>query len=127
MFWRKKSDQQKKLFSYRSDSFRLYFRVKPSLEEPVEFYIEGTAQNLIDIGAGGLSFQNNGFYNGQELSFQIIITQASVNILGKLQIIDIDAANICHAEFKVIKEKERESIYQYVLREQKHWIDMLKG
>ena len=87
--------------------------------EPIILHIDDRTVDIRDIGAAGLSFDNDNFSLGPLESCQLDLPELGPAIPIKLQIVEIDEKNVCHCEFKTIEDGAVERIHQYVLRRQK--------
>lgn len=126
MFW-KREQNSSEIFCYESKDRRSSFRVFPAESAPIVFELDGEKVGVIDIGAGGLSFKNKNFRNGDSLSIEFLLPGWNVPITTALKINEIDQQNICHCQFKEIGADEVEAIHQYVLKRQKEVIQSKKA
>ena len=118
MFWKRKRNDSE-MFSYKTDDRRTFFRVCPSEEEPMVFQFGEKKVRVINISAGGLSFNNNDFSVKETHPVDFDLPGQDSKISTVLEIVGIDQKNICHCRFKGIEEDAVEEIHQYVLIRQK--------
>lgn len=107
------------MFDYISRERRKWFRIQPSKVEPIVLRIDDKEIVVRDIGAAGLSFDNDNFSIGPQESSQLDLPELGPAIPIKLKILSIDGKNVCHCRFKTIEAGAVERIHQYVLRRQK--------
>ncbi len=96
-------------------SRRSYVRVVLSDDEPVFLKVGARETRLIDLGAGGLSFQNIDFRVGESHRVSFHLASQNVTISVVLKIVRIDKQNICRCRFEEIEEEAVETIHEYLL------------
>jgi len=81
-----------------------------------------TEVRIIDISAGGISFQSTAVEVGdsQPVNFYLPGTHKTVSLT--LEVVQIDDRNICHCRFTGAEEESVEHVHQYVLYRQKEII-----
>jgi hypothetical protein len=117
--FRKKTKPEPEMFHFYSRERRKWFRIQPSELEPIVLRIDDHTVDIRDIGAYGLSFDNDNFPIGPLESCQIDLPELGPAIPIKLEILEIDEKDVCHCWFKTIEEGAVERIHHYVLRRQK--------
>ena len=118
MFWKRKKNNSE-FFSCEADDRRASFRVCPSEDEPIVFKSGAKGVKVLDISAGGLSFENSDFVEGDSLVVEFALPGQNMTIAAMLEILSICGQNICHCRFEKIEETAVEEIHQYVLARQK--------
>ncbi len=118
MFWKRKINKGPR-FVIDSDDQRIYFRVSPPNKLPAKMSVDDHIVEIVDIGAGGVSFNNIGLKKGNKYSAVIRITGYQSIILADISIINIDIKDVCHCYFSEILDKDVDAIHKYVLEVQK--------
>ncbi len=125
MFWRKKADK-KAFFEYRSNSRRHFVRVRPGEDRPVTIRFDDHEKPAITISAGGFSFQNRGYVEGDVIPATFSIPDCPKLVSTDITIVDVCRYDRCHCSFTKIREADRELIHQYCLTRQKELIAQSK-
>ncbi|MCP4575720.1 MAG: PilZ domain-containing protein [Deltaproteobacteria bacterium] len=118
MFWKKKTDDIS-LFTYESNTRRAFYRLRLSADEDVTFTLGENEHVVIDLGGGGLSFENTGFVEGDVGPITLRLHDHSNAIPAILKIRCICKNRICHCAFIEIADDDVEKIHQYLLQKQK--------
>jgi len=118
----KKQKIEDNMFVYEIEDRRMSFRISPSNDAPVSFSFGNKSVNVINIGASGLCFKNNGFTQGESHLIELELPGRNTNIAAILMVIEIDDQNVCHCLFKEMHDEAVEEIHQYVLEQQKEYI-----
>ncbi len=115
MFWKKKTSD-KELFEYVSSGRRESFRLECEILGPVVATYKGRQAQIVDISAGGISFECNACQDGETGDLQLELPGKRIeNVSISIKIIKITNDLICHCKFKKIDSEEIEKIHQYVL------------
>ena len=125
MFWKKKNKDEGKLFK-APPADRGAFRVYPSKENPVTIKVGDVKLIAIDISAGGISFNNKNFKNGETYPLKIILPE-NETITVETTIHKIDEKNICRCSIVGLSEYQEDQIHSYILARQKEEIAQNKG
>lgn len=126
MYWKKKTSDRR-LFTYKTDNRRESFRLSPPEDEPVTFRFGEKKHRVIDIGAGGLSFRNSNFSEGDSGLITFSLPGQGTTISTTLEIQRICEKGVCHCNFTEIEEDAVEKIHQYLLAVQKEILRSKKG
>ncbi len=118
MFWKRQKNKGPR-FVIDSDDQRIYFRVSPHSKLSAKMSVDDRIVEIVDIGAGGVSFNNTGLKRGNKYSAVIRLTGSQSIILADIIIINIDINNVCHCYFDEILDKDVDAIHKYVLEVQK--------
>ncbi len=118
MYWKKKVSDRR-LFTFEIDNRREAFRLNPLEDEPVAFRFGEKEHIVVDIGAGGLSFKNSNFSEGDSGLITFRLPGQGTTISTTLEIQRICEKGICHCKFTEIEEDAVERIHQYLLAVQK--------
>jgi hypothetical protein len=118
LFWKRKTDDVS-LFTYDSRTRRASYRLRPSPDEAVKFTFGGFEHTAVDIGGGGLSFNNKGFAEGNDGPITLKIPGHNHPIPAALKIRCICKNGICHAAFVEIADDDVDKIHLYLLERQK--------
>lgn len=102
---------------YDTDSRREAFRYTSLDGQPI-FMMEfsGKSVSVLDISAGGLSFNGAGFKVGQ---IDRVILPIQPVLALDLKVVQIDENDVCHALFESITEAEGDILHRFVLERQK--------
>jgi len=123
LFWKKKTPGNS-LFDHDSNELRHAYRYKFKEGRGFSLFFKGKEVTVIDIGAGGLSFKNQGFqpYEVDQVRFSLDIPnyKGSTSFSAGLRILIIDEDNLCHCAFEQCPLEQYELIHKYVLEIQKH-------
>lgn len=115
------------MFQFISRERRKWFRIQPSKGEPITLRFDDKEVRIRDIGAEGLSFNNDGFSIGPMEPSLLDLPELGPAIPVHLEIITIDNKNVCHCNFKTIEDGVVERIHQYVLKRQKEILQEKKA
>lgn len=126
MFWKKKTDDIS-LFTYESNTRRTSYRLRLAGDEVVTFILGEKEHVLLDIGGGGLSFENKGYIKGDGGPITLKLPGHDHPIPAVLRIRDICKNSVCHSAFVEIAEEDVEKIHQYLLEKQKNIARSGKG
>lgn len=126
MYWKKKTSDRR-LFTYETDNRREAYRLNPLEDEPVTFRFGEKEHRVIDIGAGGLSFKNSNFSEGDSGLITFRLPGQDTTISTTLEIQRICEKGVCHCNFTEIEEDAVERIHQYLLAVQKEILRSKKG
>ncbi len=118
MFWKRKQNKDV-FFVLEANDKRLGFRVLPHEDFPAEVRIEDRPIELVNIGAGGVAFNNVGLKKNNRHSVFLSLAGYKTIIQATICIINIDINNVCHCYFSEILEKDVDAIHKYVLDVQK--------
>ena len=121
MSW-KKQQVEDNMFIYEIENRQMSFRISPSKDAPIYFNFGDESVNIINIGASGLCFENNGFIPGESHLIEFELPGRNTNIAAILKVIEIDEQNVCHCLFNEMRGEAEEEIHQYVLEQQKEYI-----
>ena len=124
MFWKEKQNDSE-MFSLESNDRRLAYRVLPQANVPIVFEFGGEKVQMVNICANGLAFKNKGFKSGDTQTIELPLSYRNITVAPILEINSIDDQNVCHCQFREIREDEVEAMHQYVLNRQKK-IDLSK-
>ena len=126
MYWKKKTSDRR-LLIYETDNRRDSFRLNPPEDVPVRFRFGEKEHRVIDIGAGGLSFKNSNFSEGDSGLITFRLPGQDTTISTTLEIRRICEKGFCHCKFTEIEEDAVERIHQYLLAVQKEILRSKKG
>ena len=128
MFWKKKSDKKKKTLINAAPEIRGAFRVEPLPHEPIEFTFSGKKVRVTDISAGGLSFKNDHFQEGnrEEISFKLPNDPREIRCILEVVRI-IEAKDLCCTQFVDLTNEQDDMVGRYVLERQKFDLQRKKG
>jgi len=118
LFW-KKSKPAEELFTYESCNFRSSYRVYPSEDNPIYMIVDGAEVEVVDIGAGGISFVNSNYKLGEVLSALITLPIRDIQVEAEINIVRISDEGTAHCAFKKINSEDSELIHKYMLQKQK--------
>lgn len=130
MFWKKKNTSIDISVS-NSDSRREAFRFTPFDGELFHVVFLGKKLRILDISAGGVSFENKGFKVNDADIIEIDLrefgrlNQRKISL--KTRILSIDAKNICHTEFDGISVEQEDLLHHFVYSLQKKEIRNYKS
>ena len=123
----KKPANDLSLFTYESDNRRASYRLRLTGDEVVTFILDEKEHMAIDIGAGGLSFENKGFIKGDGGPITLNLPGHDHPIPAILKIRSICKYNVCHSQFVEMAEEDVEKIHQYLLERQKNRVRAKKS
>ena len=126
LYWKKKTSDRR-LLIYETDNRRDSFRLNPPEDVPVRFRFGEKEHRVIDIGAGGLSFKNSNFSEGDTGLITFSLPGQDTTISTTLEIRRICEKGFCHCKFTEIEEDAVERIHQYLLAVQKEILRSKKG
>jgi hypothetical protein len=107
------------MFVYEGDDRRSSFRVCPSKSEPVIVVIDDRKVHALDIGAGGISFENKDLKKGETIYATIELPGRPSPVEVTLKVLFVKNQSVCHCRFEDIEEKEADEIHLYMLAKQK--------
>lgn len=125
MFWKRKKDKETDLpftIEYDEDQ-RAYYRVKPKSDEPLFLQAEGKRYNVLDISAGGVAFQGEGFKRGDSMAGVLTMPPGQASIPVALTVLKALPEKAVAAQFKKIDDEDRERVHYYVLTRQKEELE----
>lgn len=123
MFWKKKKPDTDTV-SHPSTDKREAYRYKFKKNHGFLISFKETQIRVLDISAGGMSFENNGFaqFDSDFIKFELDIPgfHGDSTFFAGLRILKIDDNNICHCIFEQCSLEQHELIHKYVLEMQKN-------
>jgi len=123
LFWKKK-ESKTDIISYESDNLRESFRYNFKNGQGFQIEFKEKKVRVLNIGAGGLAFPNNGFKKSDidfvQFTLDIPNFKGDSTFSAKLKILAIDKNNICHSTFEQCPVENHELIHKYVLEMQKN-------
>lgn len=123
MFWKKKKPATE-LLRYDSDDLRHAFRYHFKEGRGFSMTFKGKTVLVLDIGAGGLAFKNQGFQPGDtdtvRFSLEIPRYRGNPLVSAGLRILTIDGESVCHCVFENCPPEQEELLHKYVLEMQKN-------
>ena len=118
MFWKKKTSD-KELLEYDSTNRRESFRLECEILGPATAAYKGRGAQVVDISAGGISFECKDCKEGEIGELQLELPGKLIeNLTIPTKIIKITNDITCHCEFTIIDEEAIEIIHQYILLRQ---------
>jgi len=120
-FWKNKSNDFS-LFTYESDARRESYRLRPPEGEVITVTLGENEYVVIDIGGGGLSFENTDFTEGDGGPVILRLPGRGKAIAAVLEIRGICKNGICHCAFIEIADDDVGKIHQYMLEKQKEFV-----
>lgn len=118
MFW-KKTTSSNIFFEYETSDKRASFRLHNEVLGPAIATYKSRIAQIIDISAGGISFECKDCTEGETGDLQLELPGKIIeNVLLPTKIIKITDAIICHCKFIKIDTQEEEKIHQYILSRQ---------
>lgn len=108
---------------------RMYFRVTPSLDEPIEFEAGGVTWRVLDIGAGGFRFMAEGgrFKPGDVFSTEFSLPLVGERVQVTVRVVEADRRGEVRVEMMEYSEDGQEYLHQYVLERQKEELAQRRG
>ncbi len=110
------------VFEMQKEETWVFFRVEPSVQEPINISIGSKAYQIKDIGAGGISFFHEGEGKKLEIEkeypFKMKLPLVNDEILGIIRIVNISDASY-HCAFVDRTQDDTEKIHLFVLERQK--------
>jgi hypothetical protein len=94
---------------------RVYLRIRLSGADAVTCRVDSGDVELIDLGAGGLSFSNIGLTPGHIGSVSLDLPEYGESLSARIEVVRIDQQDICHCRFKTLPMDVGEAIHAYVL------------
>ncbi len=125
MFWKRKKDKKEDLpftVEYDEDQ-RSYYRVSPKSNEPLFLQTQGKRYSVLDVSAGGVSFQGAGFSPGDSVAGVLQMPSGRPPIPLVLTIVKVLTGTLVAGQFKKIKDGDRELVHFYVLKRQKEELE----
>ena len=123
MFWKKKKPATE-LLRHDSDDLRNAFRYHFKEGRGFSITFKGKSVLVLDIGAGGLAFKNQGFQpdDADTVRFSLEVPHFRGNTLvsAGLRILTIDEECVCHCVFEDCSPEQNELLHKYVLEMQKN-------
>ncbi len=123
MFWKKKKPETDGISHTSTDSREAFrYAFKPGTGFDLEF--KGQQVKVINISAGGLSFENTHFSRLDSAPVHLCLDVP--NYIGHtdftvdLKILTIDENNVCHCIFERCTPEDQELLHKYVLELQKN-------
>lgn len=130
MFWKKQQKNNEIIIDNNSSNQRDAFRYQSENSNSIELKFMGKKVNLLDISAGGVSFQNADFSVNESDLVDLDLNfpgMKRVPVLSfEIKIISIDKKNICHSIFEKISIDEEEILHEYILKQQKKKLKEMK-
>lgn len=117
MFWRRKR-KDNRLFSFDSENQRSSFRVSPLKDAPIQIGFRGKPVHLLDIGAVGLAFADQGFQVGDKQVIELALPGEPRALSPTIEVVEIDTDNVCHCAFIDLDEDSVNAIHRYMLKVQ---------
>ena len=118
MFW-KKITSNKDLIEYESINRRESFRLECEILGPATAAYKGRRARIIDISAGGISFECKNCKEGEIGDLLLELPGKLIeNISIPTKIVGITNDITCHCQFTIIDEEATEIIHQYILLRQ---------
>lgn len=125
MFWKKKKDKKEELpftLEYDEDQ-RSYYRVAPKSGEPLFLQTQDKRYAVLDVSAGGVSFEGAGFSPGDSVSGVLSMPEGKAPIPMVLTVVKVLRERLTAGQFRKIKDEDRERVHQYVLKRQKEELE----
>jgi len=125
LFWKRKKDKKAHLsftLDYDEDQ-RSYYRVAPRGDEPLFLQTKGKRYSVLDVSAGGIAFDGAGFSPGDTLAGVLSMPKDETPIPLVLTVVQILKDRMIAAQFKKIKDEDRERVHHYVLQRQKEELE----
>ncbi len=118
MFWKKKTND-KELLEYDSSNRRECFRLECEILGPATATYKRRQARIIDISAGGISFECKNCKVGEIGDLQLELPgKRTDNLTLPTKIVTITNNITCHCQFTIIDEEATEIIHQYILLRQ---------
>ncbi len=115
MFWKKKTSSIE-LLDYDVVTRREAFRLQSEAMGPSVAIFNGQLVEIVDISAGGISFECKGCHLKERGTIQIELPGHIIqNITLSVEILRITDQTICHTKYIQIDEEAEEKIHQYIL------------
>ncbi len=115
MFWKKKTSSEE-LLEYEQGTQRVAFRLQSEAMGPAVAIYNDTLVEIIDISAGGISFECEGRALKETGSIHIELPGHIIrSITLSVEILRITEGIVCHTRFTKIDEETEEKIHQYIL------------
>ncbi len=110
------------MFTYETDCRRKAFRLCPTEADPIIINFKGKNVSLIEISAGGTSFNNRGFKKGDSQNVHFSLEGQPLPVTALLEVVGIADTDICHCRFKEMDTESEETIHKYVLHMQRKYL-----
>ncbi len=108
---------------HETENKRAAFRFNPMPPDTLTIRFMGESIDLIDISAGGVSFENQGFAKGDRDRITLALRDPDLRpnqILSiVIKVLAIDAQDICHCVVEDPSEEQTEAIHRFLLVKQK--------
>jgi len=117
LFWKRKR-KDNRLFSFDSGNQRSSFRVAPLKDAPIRIDFQGRSVRVLNIGAVGLAFADEGFQVGDNQVIELTLPGEPRPLASKIEVVEIDSDNVCHCAFIDLEEDSVNAIHRYMLRVQ---------
>lgn len=115
------------MFTYKTSCRRKAFRLCPSEADPIIITFMGKSVSLIEISAGGASFNNQGFKQGDSDNVRFSLYGQRHPVSAVMEVISIGEPDVCHCRFSDISEESQETIHRYVLLMQRKYLSKNKN
>ncbi|MDY0220785.1 MAG: PilZ domain-containing protein [Desulfobacterium sp.] len=127
MFWKKKQSRTDTLIhdtgDKESQDQRDAFRYTFTSSHTLGMRFCNKDVELIDISAGGLSFKDNGFNQGDRDRVSLLLWDGGLPfeylLSIEILILSIDGSKICHCRFEDPEKDQTEAIHRFLLIKQK--------
>jgi hypothetical protein len=135
LFWKKKQPRNETFIHDNGkneiQSRRGFFRYKFSGSHNLEIRFLNKDVELVDMSAGGLSFRDNGFAKGDRDKISLPLRDKDrpfeYLLYIEIEILSIDAEEICHCTFENPEKEQTEAIHRFLLIKQKKDLQAEKG
>ena len=123
MFLKKKKTDNAPLVSFDREDQRESFRYIFSGDIELSGSFKGKDVRILNISAGGLAFQNQGFkqYDADIMSLDLTMPNYNKNpkFNVKTRVLHLTASDVCHCIFENCTLEDYEIVHKYVLEMQK--------
>lgn len=124
MFWKKKKPETEIIRYDLEDDLRHAFRYHFKEGRGFALTFKGKEILVLNIGAGGLAFENLGFQpdDADTIRFSLKVPhyRGSTLVSTGLKILTIDEESVCHCVFENCLPEQNELLHKYVLEMQKN-------
>jgi hypothetical protein len=111
--------RERPLFAYRSEDQRAWFRVRPPESDPLIVRIGDEEARVLDISAGGISYQGQGQAAGDRRQAHLHLPDGMAPMEATLEILGPKTPGILRARFVAPPAESVERLHRYVLNVQK--------